>query len=219
MIKLAPSLLSADFAALLADIEKAEKAGVEYLHIDVMDGCFVPNITVGLPVIESLRARSCLCFDVHLMIEDPDRYVERFIAAGADLVTVHVEACRHLHRTLSHIKEKGALAGVALNPATPAAAVEHILHLTDLVLVMTVNPGFGGQEFIPEMLPKIRQIKNMLAARGIDAELQVDGGVNPSVAPDIIAAGGTVLVAGKSVFGAPDVARAVEELRKSAAVT
>jgi ribulose-phosphate 3-epimerase len=215
LIKLAPSLLSADFAALLTDIEKAERAGVEYLHIDVMDGCFVPNITVGPPVIESLRTRSCLCFDVHLMIEEPDRYVERFIAAGADIVTVHVEACRHLHRTLSHIKEKGALAGVALNPATPPAAVEHVLHLVDLVLVMTVNPGFGGQEFIPAVLPKIRRIKNMLMECGVDAEIQVDGGVNPAVAPDIIAAGGTVLVAGKAIFGAPDIARAVEALRKS----
>lgn len=217
MIKLAPSLLSADFAALLADIKKVEEAGVEYLHIDVMDGCFVPNITVGPPVIESLRPRSCLCFDVHLMIEDPDRYVERFIAAGADIVTVHVEACRHLHRTLAHIRGKGALAGVALNPATPPAAVEYVLHLVDLVLVMTVNPGFGGQEFIPAVLPKVRRIKDMLVEHGLDAELQVDGGVNPAVAADVIAAGATVLVAGKAVFGAPDVARAVQELREACA--
>lgn len=218
MIKLAPSLLSADFANLLADIKKAEEAGVEYLHIDVMDGCFVPNITIGLPVIESLRARSCLCFDAHLMIEDPDRYIERFITAGADIVTVHVEACRHLHRTLAHIKEKGALAGVALNPATSPDTVEYALQLVDLVLVMTVNPGFGGQEFIPGVLPKIRQIKNMLKERGLNAELQVDGGINPAVAADVIAAGGTVLVAGKAVFGAPDIKRAVRELREACKV-
>ncbi|OPX84203.1 MAG: Ribulose-phosphate 3-epimerase [Pelotomaculum sp. PtaB.Bin104] len=216
MVKLAPSILSANFAALLDDVLKAEEAGAEYLHIDVMDGHFVPNITIGPLVVEALRPRSGMLFDVHLMIEKPELYVEQFIKAGADLVTVHVETTPHLHRVLAMIKEKGALAGVALNPSTPHGAVEYVLHLVDLVLVMTVNPGFGGQSFIPEVLPKIKAIKNMLSEKGLNAEIQVDGGVNRDTAAAVVQAGATVLVAGSAIFGKGDIIAAVREIREAA---
>ncbi|MHB1044019.1 MAG: ribulose-phosphate 3-epimerase [Eubacteriales bacterium] len=216
MIKLAPSLLSANFASLTDHVLQAEEAGAEYLHIDVMDGHIVPNITIGPLVVEALRPRSCLLFDVHLMIEKPDLYIKDFIKAGADLVTVHAETCRHLHRSLSLVKESGALAGVALNPATPPEVLKYVLPLADLVLLMTVNPGFGGQAFIPEVLPKIKAVRGMLEEGGFDAELEVDGGINDKTAAAVVKAGATVLVAGSAIFGRKDTKRAVRELRLAA---
>ena len=216
MIKIAPSILSADFGALLEDVRQVEAGGAEYLHIDVMDGHFVPNITIGPLVVKALRPRCGLVFDVHLMIENPDAYIEQFIEAGADLVTVHAEAVRHLHRTLALIRAKGAKAGVALNPATPPDVLEYVAPLADLVLLMTVNPGFGGQTFIPEVLPKISAVRELLRTRGLKAELQVDGGINPDTAAMVVKAGANVLVAGAAVFTGGDVSGNLQQLRQAA---
>ena len=215
-MKIAPSILSADFAALGEAIARVEAGGADQLHLDVMDGRFVPNITIGPPVIESIRKRTRLPLDVHLMIVEPERYIETFVRAGADLVTVHAEACPHLHRTLHQIREAGAKAGVALNPSTPPEAIEWVLDSLDLILVMSVNPGFGGQTFIPSSLAKLRQIKTLVGSRLV--EVSVDGGVNLDRAASLAQAGATTLVAGSAVFGSHDPGQAVKDLRSASEV-
>ena len=218
MIKLAPSILSADFACLGEQIDKVARAGADYIHVDVMDGHFVPNITIGAAVVASIRPVTSLPLDVHLMIEHPERYISEFVQAGADIITVHVEASPHLHATIRLIKELGAKAGVSLNPATPIGAVEEFLPHVDLVLVMSVNPGFGGQSFIPETLPRIANMRKILDDRGLSAELEVDGGINADNAPDIVKAGADVLVVGNSVFKAKGgIRRAMRRLREATA--
>lgn len=215
MVKIAPSILSADFSCLGDQVRSVERAGVEYLHIDVMDGHFVPNITIGPLVVEALRPKSKLVFDVHLMIEHPDEYVEDFVKAGADIISVHAEACPHLHRSIQNIKAHGVKAAVALNPATPLSAIEYVLENLDMVLLMTVNPGFGGQKFIPEVLPKISDLRTRIKSLGLHTEIQVDGGVTPELAGTIVKAGASVLVAGSAIFHAPDIAAAVKALRSA----
>lgn len=201
MYKLAPSILAADFSRLGEQIKAVENAGADYLHIDVMDGMFVPSISFGLPVIETIRKSSGLIFDVHLMIEEPGRYVKQFAAAGADILNVHVEACTHLQRTISEIKELGLKAGVTLNPGTPLTTLEYVLNDVDLVLIMSVNPGFGGQKFIPFTLQKLNDLREMRLRKNATAEIEVDGGVTLSNAKEIMEAGAEVLVSGSSVFG------------------
>jgi ribulose-phosphate 3-epimerase len=216
MIKLAPSILSADFARLGGQIDEVARAGADYIHVDVMDGHFVPNITIGAPVVASIRRATTLPLDVHLMIEHPERYISQFAQAGADIITVHVEASPHLHATIRLIKELGSKAGVSLNPPTPLAVVEEFLPHVDLVLVMSVNPGFGGQSFIPETLPRIADMRKLLDDRGLRAELEVDGGINVDNAPDIVEAGANVLVAGNSIFRAQEgIAEAIRKLREA----
>ena len=216
MVKLAPSILSADFACLADQVRLVEEAGVDYLHIDVMDGHFVPNITIGPLVVEALRPKSGLVFDVHLMIEEPDRYIEQFVKAGADLISVHAEVCPHLHRSVQNIKSYGIRTAVALNPATPLNVIEYVLEELDMVLLMTVNPGFGGQKFISAVLPKITALRDRVNSLGLNTEIQVDGGVSPGNAGEIVKAGANVLVAGSAVFGAGDIAGAVRNLRTAA---
>jgi ribulose-phosphate 3-epimerase len=218
MIKLAPSILSADFARLGEQIDEVVRAGADYVHVDVMDGHFVPNITIGAPVVASIRRMTTLPLDVHLMIEHPERYVSDFVKAGGDIITVHVEASPHLHATIRLIKELGAKAGVSLSPPTPLGVVEESLAHVDLVLVMSVNPGFGGQPFIPETLPRIASIRKILDDRGLRAELEVDGGINADNAADIVKAGADVLVAGNSIFKAQEgISGAIRRLREATA--
>jgi ribulose-phosphate 3-epimerase len=213
MVKIAPSILSADFSKLGEEILAVEKGGADYIHVDVMDGHFVPNITIGPLIVEAIRPITKLPLDVHLMIENPDQYIEAFAKAGADFITVHVEACRHLHRTIHHIKSFGVKAGVVLNPATPVETIQHIIGDVDMVLLMSVNPGFGGQKFISEVLPKIRQVKQLAEQKGLELEIEIDGGVNPETAKLCIEAGANVLVAGSAIYNESDYAKAITLIR------
>ncbi|MDY5479066.1 MAG: ribulose-phosphate 3-epimerase [Peptostreptococcus porci] len=214
-MKLAPSVLSADFANLLNSCKKVENAGCEYLHLDVMDGHFVPNITFGAPIIKSLRKDIKMVFDAHLMITDPDKFIPDLVDAGCDIITVHQEACTHLHRTIQNIKSYNVKAGVVLNPATPVEMIKHILPDVDMVLLMSVNPGFGGQKFIPEVLEKVKTLRKMIDERGLDIEIEVDGGVNSQNIKSLVDAGADVLVAGSAIFNNEDIDLAVMNLRNA----
>ncbi|MBU8682443.1 ribulose-phosphate 3-epimerase [Bacillus haynesii] len=214
MVYVAPSILSADFARLGEEIRDVEQGGADFIHIDVMDGHFVPNLTIGPLVVEAVRPITELPLDVHLMIEAPDRYIPAFAKAGADILSVHVEACPHLHRTIQLIKEQGVKAGVVLNPHTPVQQIQHVLEDLDLVLLMTVNPGFGGQSFISSVLPKIRQVKEMAEQKGLgDLLIEVDGGVNKNTARQCIEAGANLLVAGSAVYNEKDRKKAIFDIK------
>lgn len=215
-VLLAPSILAADFAALGDAIRMAEAGGADLIHVDVMDGHFVPNITIGVPVVRSLKKVATVPLDVHLMIEDPDRFVEEFVAAGAARLSVHLEVLPHLHRTIQYIQSLGAKAGVAINPSTPVSALEEIAGDVDHVLVMSVNPGFGGQTFIPRSESKIQAVRALLDRAGNPAPIEVDGGVDASNAARLVAAGASILVAGAAIFGTPDPAAAAREIRAAA---
>lgn len=216
LLKIAPSILSADFKRLGDEARRAEEAGADLLHMDIMDGRFVPNITFGPVVLESLREHTRLEMDVHLMIEEPERYLADFRRAGAAILTVHAEACTHLHRVVHQIKEMGARAGVALNPHTPLDVLDYVLEDIDQVLIMSVNPGFGGQRFIPTVLGKIKELRRRLVGRGLDLDIEVDGGINEATAAQAAQAGANVLVAGSAIYGRADVAAAIAALRRAA---
>jgi len=213
MIKIAPSILSADFSRLGQEVHRAEKAGADLIHIDVMDGHFVPNITIGPVVVESIKSKTSIPLDVHLMIENPDKYIDAFAEAGADIITVHVEASEHLYKTLDHIRKSSKTVGVSLNPSTPIARIEHVLKHVDMVLLMTVNPGFGGQKFIRSVLPKIKELKQIVDKADLSVDIEVDGGIDKTTVADVVKAGASILVAGTAIFKAPDIKEAIKVLR------
>lgn len=214
MLKLAPSILSADFASLLEDVKKIEEGGADYIHVDVMDGHFVPNISFGAPVMKSLNGKTSLPYDVHLMIENPDKYIDNFITPQTEYITVHQEACVHLHRTIQNIKSKGVGAGVSINPATPVSTLECILEDVDLVLVMSVNPGFGGQKFIGSAMDKVRQLAALKKEKNLDFVIEIDGGITLDNIDEVMDAGVEMAVAGSAVFKADDVIKTVKEFKK-----
>ena len=217
MRKIAPSILSADFTKLGEEIEKVEAAGADYIHIDVMDGHFVPNITVGPMIVKAASEVTDLPLDVHLMIENPERYIDDFVTAGSHIITVHVETVKHLHRLLGVIQDAGIKAGTALNPATPLSSIQHVLHNLDMVVLMTVNPGFGGQSFIPEVLPKIEELKRMIDQKGMEVDIEVDGGIKVNNIARVARAGANVFVAGNAVFGSQDYAETIALMRENIA--
>ena len=212
-LQIAPSILSADFAQLGRDIAAVERGGADLIHVDVMDGHFVPNITIGPPVVRAIKRVASKPLDVHLMIEQPERYVDDFVDAGAAMLSVHVEASRHLHRTIAHIKSRGIKAGAVLNPSTPAAALEEIASDLDFVLVMSVNPGFGGQQFIPQSLDKLQRVRALLTRAGSSVPIEIDGGIDATNAAAVVAAGASILVAGNAIFGTPNAEAATRALR------
>ena len=214
MVKIAPSILSADFSRLGDEIRDAEKAGADFIHVDVMDGHFVPNITIGPLVVKAARKAASVPLDVHLMIEDPDKYIREFAESGADIITVHEEASVHLHRTIQNIRECGVMAAVSLNPATPVSNIDLILPYIDMVLVMSVNPGFGGQKFIPEALSKIEMLKHIIVERKLKIDIEVDGGVNTDNVSDVVRAGADIVVMGSAFYNSGDYAGTVKKVRE-----
>lgn len=218
MFEIAPSILSADFTRLGEAIRTAEEGGAKILHVDVMDGHFVPNITIGMPVVKSIRAETDMTIDTHLMIEQPGRYAAEFVKAGADMVSVHIEADPHIHRTLASIRDAGGKAGIVINPATSLSALDDAIEHADFVLVMSVNPGFGGQRFIPSVLDKLRRLRDMISTKGLETRIEIDGGIDETNVADVVAAGAEILVAGSAVYGKDDPVAALRKLYENGRV-